>query len=456
MIPFAILSCQIQKNGYENQEVRILDLSEESFTFRLVRDLSEENAGKMDGASFILHFFRFQESRYQEVVLSEYQLEVAEEQEFYILYRLITEDAEYHRYAGDLMKEYMRYISLKLNEDDGELSKALTGYPAEREEKYAADFATQKKRWFAEWNGSVQIPDEFAISLDNPFLCEKYLELPMKRFAEEYWRRNGLEHHPLAQKRITHLYIGNQFCHLLFPEEEMLFALLEKAEREQVEVVLVFTYMQEVYIKQMEDLMDALKRWWTSRSGYRKDLVSKHLELVINDWGMLSLIRAKKYDCFKLTLGVLLQKHRKDVRIQYKQGFQQHENQLKEGAVHGEFYREYLENHFGIERISYEACGYPVKTAPGKASLHLPFYQMNTSQHCTLYARCHNGARGKQSAVKSCPGYCRDLVFLYPEMLHMVGRYNSLFGYDETVLRDEKVLQSYLEQGVDRIVMELL
>lgn len=168
----------------------------------------------------------------------------------------------------------------------------------------------------------------------------------------------------------------------------------------------------------------------------------------MNDWGMLSMIRARNDGCFELTLGVLLQKHRKDVRMQYKQGFQKYEKMLGEAAIQADFYRDYLREEFGVTRISYEACSYPVSIAPGKASLHLPFYQMNTSQHCTLYARCHNGNRSRQSAVKSCPGYCRNQVFLYPEMLHMAGRYNSLFGYDEKILEDGKILESYLKQGL--------
>ena len=46
-------------------------------------------------------------------------------------------------------------------------------------------------------------------------------------------------------------------------------------------------------------------------------------------------------------------------------------------------------------------------------------------------------------------------VFAYPKHLKMVGRYNSLFGYDEKILWDEKQLRDYLEQGIDRIVVNV-
>lgn len=454
MIPFAILSCQIHRNGKENQEVRILDLSGEGFTFRLVQNLPEKNA---EGMCFLLHFFRFGESQYREMILRDYSLEVKEEQEFYTVYRVTTENKEYQQHAKMLMKEYLRYISLKLECDDAELSKELVGYPAELEEIYAENFAVQKEQWFSEtvsehfaenFTELCTSPFEFAISVDNPVSYETYLKLPMREFVRDYWERNKLAGHSLAQKSVDCLYIGNQFCHLLLPKEDMLFSILEKMNREQVKPVVVFTYMQESQIAFYEQLLKKLAEWCAGQQ--------KKLELVINDWGMLSMIREKKYECFTLTLGVLLQKHRKDVRMRYKQGFQKDKNLFGESAVRASFYREYLREHFGITRISYEACGYPVKIAPGKASLHLPFYQMNTSQHCTLYARCHNGDRGKQTPVKTCPGYCRDQVFLYPESLHMIGRYNSLFGYDETILTDGQILQRYLEEGVDRVVMELL
>ena len=76
------------------------------------------------------------------------------------------------------------------------------------------------------------------------------------------------------------------------------------------------------------------------------------------------------------------------------------------------------------------------------------FFQTNTSQYCTLYAVCRYGDREKQKLPENCPKYCEQKVFLYPKHLKMVGRYNSLFGYDEKILWDEKQLQDYLEQGL--------
>ena len=60
-----------------------------------------------------------------------------------------------------------------------------------------------------------------------------------------------------------------------------------------------------------------------------------------------------------------------------------------------------------------------------------------------------------KSCRKTARNYCEQKVFLYPKHLKMVGRYNSLFGYDGKILWDEKQLQDYLEQGIDRIVVNV-
>ena len=88
--------------------------------------------------------------------------------------------------------------------------------------------------------------------------------------------------------------------------------------------------------------------------------------------------------------------------------------------------------------------------------LYAPFYQTNTAGHCTLYAVCRNGSRGRQTAEDGCPQYCRERVFLYPDHLHMIGRYNSLFGADLRILTDGAYLDAFLSQKPRRLVINLL
>lgn len=88
--------------------------------------------------------------------------------------------------------------------------------------------------------------------------------------------------------------------------------------------------------------------------------------------------------------------------------------------------------------------------------MHFPFYMTNSSQYCPLYAMCTTMDRGNQKLVKSCPKYCRDYVFLYPKHLKMIGKYNSLFGFDDTLLKDKDILEYYINNNIDRIVLNFL
>ena len=132
---------------------------------------------------------------------------------------------------------------------------------------------------------------------------------------------------------------------------------------------------------------------------------------------------------------------------------------FEKNSVHAAFYRKYLKAEFQIERYEWESCGNTGtgKFPGGKNSMHLPFYQTNTSQYCPLYAACTKGSRSAQMPVRECPRFCEKQAFLYPEHLRMMGRYNSLFGMNLTVLQDpETIGKMYGLRGIDRIVVNLL
>lgn len=186
------------------------------------------------------------------------------------------------------------------------------------------------------------------------------------------------------------------------------------------------------------------------------------IEIVVNDWGMIQILSDllvhEPSDYIHLNLGVLLNKRRKDPRYTYKRGIQENVDKLTKNNLNGDVYRKFLCEKWKITRFEYEACPLTeaMKFPKKQNSLHLPYYQTNTSQYCTLYAKCTTGDRGNQKLVKNCPRYCDEIAFLYPKHLNMVGRYNSLFGYDDTLMKNPTKLKQYLERGIDRIVLTLL
>ena len=177
----------------------------------------------------------------------------------------------------------------------------------------------------------------------------------------------------------------------------------------------------------------------------------KDVEIVVNDWAVLSM--AKKTPHLKLCMGTLLNKRKKDPRMKYKKGTREF---YSENSLNADFYRDFLREKCGFQRFEWESCGYPQRFPEGKNSLHFPFYQTNTSQYCQLHAICTEGERGKQCFVENCPHFCEKYMLIYPEHLHMIGRYNSLFGLDLETLMHPEILKEKEEAGIDRFVLGLI
>ena len=475
MIPFGLLG------GFcDHLEIRITGLSEEGFSFRVPEKIEK-------AACLKICFFDFSADCYRKVQLAEKEREMklTEETPFFFIYSVWTKNGEYREQVKRLVTDYDNYISLKLAGDDAYLSEKMVGYPAELDEVYAESFEEQKKEWFSgggdgrkdcfcEKKGKEEIwkkqssSDDFeeglefelALTIDRPELYNDFLQKDGTTFCHDYWKNN----HPLSQKQATRLYIGNQFCHNLFPEKKQLFQMLEKAFENKLAVTIAFTYVRDNLLEETEKLLQELQVWCQGKEQEvsKQQVATKEqkgsrkqpaMEIIVNDWAMPALLHGKPH--LKPVLGVLLNKRRKDVRLPYKHGIGNHVDSLAENNLNCGFYQNYLKNTLNIQRFEFESCGYKVTIPDGHHSLHLPFFQTNASQYCTLYACCRYGDRGKQELPENCPNYCDKKVFLYPKHLKMVGRYNSLFGYDEKILWDEKQLQDYLEQGIDRIVVNV-
>ncbi len=475
MIPFGLVA------GFaDGQEIRVTELAESGFCFRTV-----DAIGKVE--KFRVCFFdglkcseaAGNEARkncdwYTEITIDRFEIDVRVNGELGIpmyVYSVFVDQEEYRECTRKLILRYDRFVRLKLESDDGELAEALTGYPAKEDEKFAGNFEEQKELWFSEDKGgekgkkciAAENPEndntvtgepenegrsenniEFAVELDRPELYEKYLSMKFCDFMDWYWKANQAEKLGRSMTIPGRIYVGNAFCHLLFPGKVQLFEILEKAGREGLDVTITCSYLREFMLEPVEKLLDELVEWCKSRK--------TSLEVAANDWGILELLRDRK-GFLVPCMGTLLNKRKKDPRMGYRQGAT---GLFRENSLNAEFYRAYMRDMFGIRRYEWESCGYRQEIPEGKNSVHVPFYQTNTSQYCTLYAVCKNGERGKQELPEMCPGYCRDKVFLYPKHLKMVGRYNSLFALDESAVSRLVDTEGWKEQRIDRIVVNLL
>lgn len=460
MIPFGLLS------GFmDGKEIRITELGEDGFRFRLAEECPEPE-------QFLICFYDMKKAGYRSVEIRRFGMSAAEEQYlqdqqpseketgkyFYREYSVRVEQKDYVQEVRRLAGEYNRYIRLKLEGDDGELAKSLTGYPAELDEMHCRSLEEQKKRWFfresEKASGNPQntmgteelrLLDnaEFALELNCTSLYEEYLRQPLQDFLASYWQKNYLTHSYFAGRTPDRFYIGNQFCHNLFPTEEQLFSIMDKMYSEGSEITLVFSYIREFMLLSVGKLLEKVDNWCC--------IHGVNVEIVVNDWAMAEMLCGKT-SRLRPVLGTLLNKRKKDPRMKYKTGdtslFQQ--NSLNAG-----FYRDFLAEEFHIHRYEWESCGYPQELPTGKNSLHLPFYQTNTSQYCPLYALCTTGDRGIQQLAEHCPKFCEKYALLYPEHLHMAGRYNSLFGVDKTLPESTEMWKNIKGTKPDRIVVNI-
>ena len=466
MFPFALISGYITEDFGQRLEVRVLELEEDRVVFRTADRIGavsrlelyfyDDRAGQYDGIALENPAVTEKKAPVQQKTSS--QRNGDPERQFYFEYEVEIAEESYKKAVQKLYVAYDHYIQKKLAGDDAALSEDYTGYPAKLDDAITTDFARQRAEWYQDIDTDAvretgllhmlrERQTELAVELDCPELYEQYLDQDAAVFYENYWKEHGLSGHPLAQYLPERLYIGNQFCPHLIPDWEKLKELLDKAEREHLSITLMFSYLREERIADTRKLLDQIAAWC--------DRAQTRIEIVAGDWGMLSLICERK-TWFEPVPGVLLNKRRKDPRVRYKIGVSGEHEPPAENALNSSFYRAYLKKAYGITRFEQESCGYCIQLPEGKNSIHFPFYQTNTSQYCPLYARCKEGSRGRQREMETCPRYCRDYVFSYPDHLHMVGRYNSLFSYDTQILTEDTLLFYYIAHGADRIVLNLM
>ena len=446
MLPFGILA------GYwGDKEVRITAISEYGFQTRLAAPAMAEQKN----APWELAFYDQKTASYQRILLRDATFLQEKEEDFDVVYTFATEQEDYRNAVQRLALQYSQYIRWKMEDDDAALAEHMTGYPAEQDAFHLESLEEQKKVWFSGigketfvtlqngfvGSGQPGQPVELALELDRPEWYEAYLSMESAVFFDAYFRKNQIPDPPLFHP--DRLYIGNAFCPHLAPTEEELFALMDKACRESFAVTLVFPFLLEGNLLETQQRLQRLVEWCEQKN--------KIIEIVVNDWGTAHL--AAQLPVFSLCLGVLLNKRKKDPRMAYKLGDR---TLFEQNSVHAAFYREFLKEEFRMERYEWESCGDTStrKFPEGKNSLRLPFYQTNTSQYCPLYAACTEGSHGAQVPIRECPKFCERQAFLYPEHLRMVGRYNSLFGVDLTVLKRTGAMLEL--RGVDRVVVNLL
>lgn len=439
VLPSGLVTCFIG-----DRELRILDMSPDKLSLR-----SSDEIKNID--SIKAAFYVFSQNRYEEIKINDFCIVQKVNEEFSTIYNFEIMDKSYADNVKKILSNYSKYVTLKTFGSESEFSQEMVNYPSQEDYKFYSFFNDMKRKWmrgitYEDFDQTVLSSIDYAVSLHNDAMYNKYLSLGIDKFLDDYIDDNYIGSHALLKNNISRIYVGNEFCHNLFPNIDFLLKIMDKAVYEGIDITLCFTYLRDCLIDETKTDIDEIYAWCVKNN--------KKIEAVINDWGMLKLLE-DKHDFITPVLGVLLNKRKKDPRISYKNGYEDNLNMMAENSLNSKVYCEFL-NKQGISRYEYESCGYNIDIANGHHSMHLPYYVTNTYQFCPLYAMCTTMDRGNQKLIINCPKFCKDYAFAYPKHLKMAGIYNSLFTFDDRMLKDFNALKHYIDNGVDRVVFNFM
>ena len=437
-IPVALILGAIHAN-----DIRVLSFQENILSFELSHEIK-------DISCLSLCLFDFDKHTYGKFTFKNPTIVDIKEMEFSFVYRVII---------NHQTTKFKNLIS-KLNKISNQIQKgcAITKfknlikeqkiYPSQNDKIFFKNLEEQEKSWFS-FELSYSQREQFetlsnyiaiAFALEDRNSYYKYLNQDGGKFLQDELGKKELLGHPIFSQSFSRLYIGNEFCLNLFPEPNLLLELLNKAKSEGFNVTVSLPFIREDNIDHLSKIIESLKEWGQN---------SRNIELVVNDFGLLSSIKKYRLNA-SLSLGRLLNKRKKDPKYRWKWGIDKHSKDMKENNLACTHYVDYLKK-YNIKRIEFDYDS-PVSMSFVPKSYHFPYYQTNTSQYCPLYAECNNLTRTKQEPTTNCPQYCSDFFYLFPKDLKITGRGNSIFGFDSSFFQSPKKLKSIVENDFSRMV----
>lgn len=443
--------------GFINDSfVRVLNLEGCRLTFEHDKPV----AAPLD---IMLLVFNYKEYSYDRFEFKQCSCADSQENEFSYIYTIIlkSESTDLEQSFAQRIGEIASMLDFARNktlEDPEEMLRRMDAfanylpvYPRKLETRFEETYVAQLRDWFDlrlvpeenEEFASIASEKTMAFSLSRKSLYKKFCEASSIQTAiNEILEEQSLLNHGLFTRPVSRLYIGNEFCSHLFPLQEQLDCLLAKANQEGMGITICTSFVAEDQLNAHTRLLDRLHEW--SRSNRQT------VEVVCNDWGLVHYIHRNNLQLTPV-LGRLLNKRKKDPRQQWQFGRERYSRRLSENSLNQPHFRSFLEN-YGILRYEFESHLSPNLVPQGNHSLHFPYFQMNTSHYCPLYAECRFYNRAAQRKVTNCPNYCEEFIFLYPTHLNVIGWGNTLFGFNRQSLRNPVFLKDTVTANIDRLV----
>lgn len=250
-----------------------------------------------------------------------------------------------------------------------------------------------------------------------------------------------LDNPPAIGKPYSRLYFGNEFCERLLPDAETLKRAIKLTDKSRIGFTLVTPFLTEAGMNRLVPLLQVLEE-------ERPDS-----EIVINDWGLLRLLREETACApFALAIGRLLTKQARDPRLSRSQ------KTLSPGAM-DHFRRSnvdvpvvtdfLLENR--VTRVEFDNPFHGIERDSPRipASLYSPYVYLTTTRICTSNPRCRPGETGRfvMPCNRECRGHASRLRHKrFPVDLLLKG--NTIFFRNDVLPRNLDAL------NVDRVVYQ--
>ncbi|WP_024832484.1 hypothetical protein [Ruminiclostridium josui] len=436
--------------GYINeQEVRIINLDKEKIQFESADKLEDPFQCRIKILNFKIH-------AYEDFILDECKIIGVTNNTFSYIYKVkigSIHTQEIDRYY-EIIDKTMEFFEIK--EKVGVFRKIAASkflgenyetYPYEKDTVFSENIEKQRNDWYSFNEYSLNYSEfadlmqnlDLAFNINSLKLFKQFEDQDFDTAIEANLDNDGLKTHGIFSKSFSRVYIGNEFCSNIFPNIKQLLKLMNKAYESNFDITLAFPFINENYNGQLTEILNETDNWCKSKD--------KSVEILVNDWGMLELL--KKYSNLKPVIGRLLNRRKKDPRLNWWWGYNKNSDNLKENSLNTDHFIKFIKE-MGISRLEYESSPGEVYISKGKHSMHFPFYQINTSPFCLLYAHCN--LKMPDLIVSGCPNYCSEFYLQYPEHLNMIGKGNSIFGFHKLLFIEAEMLKKYIEAGIDRLV----
>ena len=240
-------------------------------------------------------------------------------------------------------------------------------------------------------------------------------------------------------KKYQRLYFGIEFCETLIPLKNDLVSVIGFCEEREIDLTFVTPYVTDSGLDKLDTLFKYLNR------------INKQIEVVVNDFGVLSLINAKYHNLMPV-LGRLLSKQKKGPRILNIKNKLPKEawDHFQSSNVDIDLMQDFLiENRINRVELDNLLQGIKVELKKVKGSIYYPFANITTTRLC-LTNGCDKRIRPRLS-ISPCKRECQEYTF---KLANKDMPVTILLKGNSQFFRNERLPDNLEDMGINRIIFE--